>query len=103
MARASAMIEDEQVEMFPELDTSKPKQKLLLKESRRFAKMKADRDALLSNNKEKVDAQMDKVVALMHENGMSKFRHEGVTVEVFTRKEKVLVKIAGDSDDGHEE
>ncbi len=91
-------VEEVQEEMFPELDMNKDSHKALLKAAKKFAREKADRDALLSTSKEKTDAAMQKLIGLMHEAKLEKFRFDGVTAEVFAPEEKAIVKIESDDD-----
>jgi hypothetical protein len=85
-------VAEDQTTMFPELDLKDPKQKALLSAARKYAKDKAERDALLTTSKEKVDASMGKVIALLHELGLKKFKHEGVKAELIETKEKCTVE-----------
>lgn len=86
--------------MFPEIDTTDPHQKALLAAAKRLAKLKGERETLLSTSKEKVDGQMQKVIGLMHECRLTKFRHQGVTAEIIASKEKVEVEIDEEDEDG---
>lgn len=96
----AATAETETETMFPELDTDTPGHKQLLAAAKKLARLKAERDSLLSTSKEKVDGQMQKVIALMHESKLAKFRHAGVTAEIIPSKEKVEVEIDEDDEDG---
>lgn len=91
---------EEQTELFPELDTSNPEQKELLRFARQYAKAKAERDALLTTHKEKVDGLASKLCGKMHACNILKFRYDGTSAELIQRSEKVIVKTGdGDSDD----
>jgi hypothetical protein len=92
MARKKNVVGDE-TEMFPEIDPTKPEDRKMLKAAKKYAKEKADRDALLTTCKEKVDQAL---IAAMHEAKCVKFRGDGVKVEIFPRGEKVTVEIEGD-------
>lgn len=94
---------EEQAEMFPELDEAKPEQKELMRLAKRFGKAKADRDALLSTAKEKMDGAREKLIAQMHECNITKFKHKGVKAELFEQAEKVTVEIDGDDASGDDE
>jgi hypothetical protein len=95
----TATVKDTETEtMFPELDTTKPEQKALLSAAKKLAKLRGERDQLLTTSKEKVDTQMQKVITLMHENKVTKFRHQGVTAEIIQTREKVEVEIEEDED-----
>ncbi len=83
----------DETEMFPEIDPSKPAEKKMLKAARNYAKQKADRDALLTTCKEKVDGARDALIAAMHENQCDKFRYDGIKAEIFPRGEKVTVTV----------
>lgn len=89
----------EQADLFPELDTSDPQQKKLLQAARKYARDKAQRDALLSTSKEKVEGSMAAVIALMHECKIDKFRHRGVEAELIRASEKAEVRIEDEDDD----
>ncbi len=89
----------EQTSLWPDLDEANPKHVSLLKAAKKFAKSKAERDELLSTAKEKQDADMAKVIAMMHEVGLQKFKHEGVSVELITTKEKAQVKLKDDDEE----
>lgn len=84
--------------LFPELDDS-PAHKKLLRAARAFHKAKSERSQLLKTAKEKQDSAESTLVGLMHENKIEKFRHDGMTVEVFNGKEKAVVKVEGDEED----
>jgi len=91
------MSEEDQATMFPELEDNNPKHKAVLSAARRFAKAKAERDALLGSSKEKCDGLMGKVIAAMHEARLKKFRHKGVQAEILETKERVEVKVEEES------
>lgn len=84
--------------LFLELDDS-PEHKTVLKVAKQFHKANAERKNLLSTSKEKVDGLMIKLLGLMHENKLVKFKHKGVIVECIDPKEKVIVKMDGEDDD----
>jgi hypothetical protein len=90
---------EEDVILFPELDTRKPEHKRLLKLAKTLAKERADRAALLGVSKEKVDAAEGKVIAQMHECGLKKFRYDGVTTEIIDGKEKCTVAIEDEDEE----
>jgi hypothetical protein len=91
--------EQTQGDLWPELDTTDPKQKKLLQLARKYAKDKTARDELLSTAKEKQDSAMAALLAAMHECGIEKFRYEGVKVEIIPGKEKAQVKLDDGDDD----
>ena len=81
-----------QQEMFPELDKENEEHKKLLSASKALAKARAERAELLGTSKKKVDAAEEKVIGLMHENKLTKFRNNGVIVEIVPSGEKVEVR-----------
>lgn len=90
---------EEQAEMFPELDDTVPEQKELMRLAKRVAKLKAERENLLSTSKEKVDSAVEKLIAQMHTCKIDKFKHKGVKAERFDGKEKVEVEVDEDTPD----
>lgn len=88
----------EQKPLFPELEDS-PEHKAVLKAAKAFAKAKAERDALLSTSKEKVDGLQANLIACMHKANLEKFKHDGVKAELIKTREKVTVQIGDDEEE----
>lgn len=91
----------EQQEMFPELTDSK-EDKAILKAARAYHKAWQARKELLDGAKEDEDTKNETLCRLMHERGLTKFRHAGMEVEIKERTEKARVKLATD-DAGEDE
>ena len=91
---------DDQTTMWKEIDEGDAKEKAVFLAAKRYAKAKADRDALLGDSKEKCDGLMDKLIGAMHEADMLKFRHKGVEAEIFERSERVVVKVGEEDENG---
>ena len=87
------MATDDTPTMFPELDTTRPEQKKLLADAKKYGKMLAARAVLMKDDKEKCDTQMGKVIEGMHACKITKFKHGDVKVELNPGKEKVTVKL----------
>ena len=95
---------DGQQVAFPDLDMAKPGDKALLAAAKSYARAKGSRDAVLSTEKEKVDAKMEHLVALMHKNNMTKFHHDGVSAEIIIGRERATVRLEGeDAEDSEPE
>lgn len=94
--------EPEQGELFPELEKDNPDHQKLLKAAKKFYKDKAARETLLKENKQHVDGLMEKLLNLMHEAGIKKFRYGDITTEIIPSKEKALVKMDPAEDDAAE-
>lgn len=89
--------------MFKELDMDKPKEKAIFQAALRFAKAKRERDEILSTAKEKADSAQEKLIALLHEAGITKFVHDGIKVEMLSTREKVQVREVGEEVQDDEE
>jgi hypothetical protein len=105
MAKNAAMeeVDEVQTEMFPELDEGNAKHKQVLRAAKRYAKAKAERDQVLSSAKEKQDATMENLIALMHECNLMKFKYDGVRAEILVTKEKAQVRLEDDASGDDEE
>jgi plasmid stability protein len=84
--------EEERI-LFPELDDELPQHKALIRAAMAHAKAKVERGELLTTAKEKEDSTMQKLLALMHECKITKFKHKGVTAEIINSREKATVKL----------
>lgn len=93
----------EQTTMFPELDMDKPEQKKLFAAAKRLYALKSERSQLLTTSKVKVDEQEQKVIDLMHEAKIPKFRYENVEASLIARAEKVDVKLNVEEEDEEED
>ncbi len=98
-------LDDESGELFPNLDLHDPKHKAVFGAAKRFHKAHRERSALLAENKQKVDGLRDKLLELMHQAGLAKFKFRGLVVERFEGKETVQVEFDDDADgdEGEEE
>jgi hypothetical protein len=100
MPRATTAVEAEDQEvMFPDLDMGNPEHKAIVAAAKKFHKAKAERAETLSTAKEKQDAAMERLIALMHGAKITKFQHDGVKAEIIDAKEKAVVKLSGEEDD----
>jgi hypothetical protein len=93
---------DETMDLWPELQLNDPKHKAVFAQARRYYKLKAERDAMLTDAKKKLDAAQDKLIGLMHEAKLQKFKFRGIVTEVYAGAERVTVKVADDVDDTDE-
>lgn len=93
MAKRMTFDVEEQQDLFPELDDTNPAHKALLKACRAFYKAKADRDTLLKENKAHVEGLHDRLLAMMHEADIKKFRFKDITAQITATREKVQVKL----------
>ncbi len=91
-------IEEEQAEMFPELDVSKPGQKELLSAAKRYHKANSERSNLLKTSKAKCDGLMTKVIDLMKEHKIEKFQYKGCQAELIHGSDKVEVEMTSDDE-----
>lgn len=98
MARRKVDVEENQSDLYPEIDTNKPGEKAMLTAARKYHNAKIDRDQTLSTAKEKMDGYMQKLIGLMHENKCEKFRYKGITAEIIPGKEKAQVRVDGDDE-----
>jgi hypothetical protein len=100
-----AAIEEEQAEMWPELDTTVAEQKAVLRIAKRLYNARAERTELLTNNKEKVDSIEQELAVAMEKAGIVKFKHDGVQGELYSYsgKTRVRVKMEADEEDADEE
>lgn len=95
--------EETQGDLWPELDTTKPEQKRVLTLAKKYKRVKGERDEILSTAKEKEDSAKEALIAAMHECNITKFRYDGIQVEIIAGKEKVQVKADDDADDTTDE
>lgn len=107
MARDAASVEDEedQKNLFPELDNDNKEHQAVMRQAKKFAKAKASRDEVLSTAKAEVDASEKKLLEMMHAEKIEKFKHNGMKVNIIPKGEKVRVKLDDDEDkegDGNE-
>lgn len=91
--------EETQGDLWPELDTTDPKQKRVLSLAKKYKRVKGERDEILSTAKEKEDSAKEALIAAMHECSVTKFRFDGIQAEIIAGKEKVQVKADDDADD----
>lgn len=89
---------NEQMELIPELDMKNGTHKTIVRTARAFYKAKAERDEVLTTAKEKMDGFRSKLIAVMHEAKVDKFKFKGMKVALIPAKENVQVKIEGDDD-----
>jgi len=95
---ANGAVAGEQLDLIPELGDS-PEHKDLLRRAKLYANGVTNRDELLKTNKAEVDGLMQKVIEQMHNCGLTKFKHEGFSVELVAGKEKVKLKIEAGEDE----
>ncbi len=92
-----------QEELFPELDDSNEAHRVLMAAAKKLKKERENRTALLTTSKAKVDAAAERVLVLMHQNKLVKFRHKGVITEVISTTEKVEVRMDDEEEDAEED
>lgn len=95
--------DDETEDLFPELDLHDPRHKAIFSAARKYYKIKAERDSVLTDSKKKLDGAREKLSALMHEAKLSKFRFRGIVTELFIGEERVTVKVDDDVPEGDED
>lgn len=88
----------EQMELIPELDMKNNTHKTIVRTARAFYKAKAERDEVLTTAKEKMDGFKGKLISLMHEAKVDKFKFKGLKVCLVPAKENVQVKLEGEDD-----
>ncbi len=89
---------NEQMELIPELDMKNGTHKTIVRTARAFYKAKAERDEVLTTAKEKMDGFKSKLISVMHEAKIDKFKFKGMKVSLVPAKENVQVKMEGDED-----
>lgn len=84
--------------MFPELDKS-PEHKEILRIAKSLHKIRADRKEALTQSKQLEDKTQEELVGKLHDAGISKFRHEGIKLEIVPRSEKVKINVGTEEDE----
>lgn len=93
--------EEQTPSLFPELNMDKDGHKAVLSAAKSLARAKAERAELLGTSKAKVDGKKQKLIGLMHENKLEKFRFNGVKATLVEKMEdvEVTIEIADDPSD----
>jgi hypothetical protein len=101
---AAVMDEDatsgEQGNMFPDLDPKKPEHKAILKTAKELHKKDTEWKAYRGTFKEARDKLEQKLLGLMHEAGVKRFKHNELEAGIEEGKESVTVKVKPTGDDG---
>lgn len=84
--------DDEQEEMFPELDMKNPQHKSLVRAAKAYHKAKKERSALLTTSKENVAAKAGAVRELMVKCSLTHVHFKGLDIEVIPGESSVVVK-----------
>lgn len=91
-------VDDVQQVIWPELDDS-AEHKAVMSAAKKFHRCKQERLEVLGQLKEKQDNAELRLIGLMHENKLTKFKHKGLEVEISDGREKATVRTDDDSDD----
>ena len=94
----------EQGNMFPDLDLKKDSHKAILKAAKELHKKDTEWKSYRGTFKEARDKIEQKLLGLMHEAGVQKFKHNEIEADITPGKESVTVKVkATDEEDSDEE
>lgn len=85
--------------LFKELDEDNEAHMRVFRAAKAFRKAKADRDAVLTTAKDKVDTAEQKLIGLMHEAKLTKFSFKGVKAELLDGREKAKVDLEPQDDE----